>query len=289
MKKYLLLASLGFLAFTVQSQTHRNYDYHLFDLKTINPAFAGIEEKYSISFLSSGYELQGAPSNIFMAMDANIEQLNSGLGLVFENNHVGPLNFSNLIFNYNYHLNINKSSRLILGTGVKRAVTSFSLSIPSNPSDPVFISSENSINLDLDFGIAYILNDLSLGISVINLLNSEQISTGETLNNPRLIHNYIAYDFKINKSFELKPAVFISINELDNNYEFNLMSRIFQYLSLGFNVNYLGDRTDLALIAGINWNDNIELFSVLYSNQRFEGRLNDFSRFQMGVRVNITE
>jgi type IX secretion system PorP/SprF family membrane protein len=179
-KKYILLFAL-FVIGTVKSfaQQTIQLSQYLFNGLTINPAYAGYKDNWTVNASSrlQWAGVEGAPITNTLSVDGitDPEYKNVALGLLVTNDRLGPENNSSVYANYCYRLRLDNedSQRLCFGIGVGAILynidgTKFNTGTTSDPSISPTIQSK--LTPDFRAGIYYYSQSFYVGGSVLNLV-----------------------------------------------------------------------------------------------------------------------
>ena len=246
---FLLLGTGSFAQHNVYSSMFwKNYAY-------LNPATSGLEHKTHAAAL---YRNQWP--NITQPYQTGFINANmrlgetQGIGVNYTIDKWGFCRIQQFKGNYNYQINLAENSKLSLGVAGSYFTTH------CNENDET--NNEDGINLNVDFGIAYIWNNLLIHGSINNLIqeNPNSLNENNAINTPGKGFNVGAsYDFHLGKRFTLKPQF---LGQYSNGF-----TRINMNMLLSFKEKYcigasMTARNNYALIAGINFKKK---FRVTYS------------------------
>lgn len=179
-KKYILLIALSALG-TVDSfaQQTVQLSQYLFNGLTINPAYAGYKDNWTVNASSrlQWAGVDGAPITNTLSLDGitDPEYKNVALGLLITNDRLGPENNSSIYANYCYRLRLDNddSQRLCFGAGVGAILYSIDGSKFSAGAagDPTISSSvQSKVAPSFRAGVYYYSPSFYIGGSVLNLV-----------------------------------------------------------------------------------------------------------------------
>ena len=249
---------------SLNAQGMSEFELYQYDLKIINPAFAGLEKETNINaFLKQGNEYGRATSKMF-SYDGNISKLNSGIGLIYQQNKFGFYNDWNIKGLYNYQYDLGKDKSIVFGT----AIIYQSLSAPNNTGPLTTAQAFSSADyITWDLGMVYDSKTIFGGINIENL-SRQRISAGFEVS-PRFVHSVNAtLGYKIHNlgNFNLRPVLFFRKIHQQDYLDINISSE-FKNLIIG-GMRYSTQVKTLSFNGGINWKNRIRLIGLIYSNLR---------------------
>src|SRR5690606_7989379 len=117
MKKIYLLSICGLMSIGLFGQQHGLYSQYIFNLYTVNPAYAGERDALSaaISYRAQWVGFEGAPKTQNFSIHSPLPNNNMALGLFFQNEEIGARSIPSLMAAYSYKLKINRSSHISFG------------------------------------------------------------------------------------------------------------------------------------------------------------------------------
>jgi type IX secretion system PorP/SprF family membrane protein len=221
MNKVLLVKAFFILSFVIGSfsahgQQDPMYTQYIFNLQTVNPAYAGSWQTIGLTAMTrlQWIGMNGHPSTETFSFQSPLKRENVGVGLNFIHDEYGlekRLSLS-LDYSYNIHLTENTSLRL----GVKGGFTSFSNNLyeyqqyPDNIQDPLFQSTINNKFMP-NFGVGFYLSSLKyyLSLSAPRLLvNNYQTNINNYSTKAEVNHFYFARGllFDLSGMVKFKPT-----------------------------------------------------------------------------------
>lgn len=179
-KKYILLLLLLTWG-TIKSfaQQTLQLSQYLFNGLSVNPAYAGYKDNWTINASSrlQWAGVEGAPITNTLSVDGvtDPQYKNVAVGLLITNDRLGPENNSSIYANYSYRIRLNDedSQRLCFGVGVGAILynldgTKFNT---GKTTDPVISTAfQNKLTPDFRAGIYYYSSSFYVGASVLNLI-----------------------------------------------------------------------------------------------------------------------
>jgi type IX secretion system PorP/SprF family membrane protein len=241
MKKQLytamLLAGLSG-SVSVHAQQDAHFTQYMFNQMYFNPAATGIEQGFRGNLLYrnqwTGYQgldgPGGAPKNILFTGALPIMEANTGVGIVINNDQIGPLNDLNVSINGAYHYKIGPGK---LSAGLSIGLygrTMKDIYRPNNTSDPVYLDLKNAAGVaeivpDLGFGLYYSADKFFGGISSRHL--NEAKFEYETAKSQMSRHYYImgGYNIEVNPDIMVTPTFNLKSDSKQTQFELSAMAR----------------------------------------------------------------
>jgi type IX secretion system PorP/SprF family membrane protein len=217
MKKslYTFLA-LSFVLTNTQAQQLPLFSQYYYNPFIYNPGFTGQLENTQAYLIhrSQWKEMPGAPVTYALTVDGPVKSKAIGLGISLFNDQMDIFNRTGLYASYSYRINLSGDHYLIPGIsfGVIDNKIDFSKTNPKDINDPLlFGTNRRKITMDATFGMAYMWNDLKIGIAVPQLLGSKIRYLQDDINVYMRLRQHILfsaqYDVKINDDFTLMPNI----------------------------------------------------------------------------------
>jgi len=209
MKKYLiLLLIIG--SFKSLSQQQALFTQYMFNQLALNPAYAGIHEGVSASFLwrEQWVGFEGAPRTQTFSLHSPIGFRPISLGLMVLRDEIGLTTNNNINFSYAYRIRLGRS---IFSFGLQGGMNHFRADLnPDGIIDPS-LNSINEINPNFGSGLMWHSDKFYLGVSLPQLLNQKIDANNPESNSEIIRHYYIlgGYVFPIHENILLKPNFMI--------------------------------------------------------------------------------
>lgn len=253
-KKLSLLGLLLFAAFVSNAQQDPQFSYNMFNQLVTNPGFSGINQAICATAVhrTQWMGFEGHPVTTSFAMDAYLESITSGVGLIVLSDNIGFEKNVGIKGNYAYQLEVGDGT---LGIGIALGFNSKSLdgdwSSPASLedantnvyTDPAIPHSEKHGAFDMGFGAFYSANNLYGGLGINHVITSKY--SFEMEKPPFLARHYYltaGYNYQLpNPLFELRPSIFIKSDGVTNQYNLNMLMLYNKRFWGGLSYRFSGD------------------------------------------------
>ena len=209
MKKLLVITILFSLTWTVKGQQQVQFTQYMFNQLALNPAYAGIHEGISASFLlrEQWVGFEGAPSTQTLSVHSPLLFRPISLGALFVRDKIGITETNNANLMAAYRIKVGETLRLSMG--IQSNFTFYNADYNVNGSvDPTLANAANSL-FRFNFGTGVMLHSdkLYLGVSTPQFLNQEVDPNNPDARGEFVRHYYISggYVFPIAPHVLLKP------------------------------------------------------------------------------------
>lgn len=240
-----------------------------------NPAYAGLDHSLSVTgqIRSQWQGIADNPETQQLNLHAPVYFLQSGVGLLFENDVLGASEYLRLGLNYSYHLDLGNSV-LALGIGaeqVQRSLDGSRLRTPDGTYlDDVALDHADGILptgqvsgrvLNFSAGAYFTSEQFQAGVAVRNVAEPviDLETTGILL--PRQFFVFASYDYDLGSSFRVTPAVQLSMMAGSMQSQAGLMLHYNENLSAGASYRGYGSTSNdaIAVLLGVKLSENIRL------------------------------
>ncbi|MCG1036035.1 PorP/SprF family type IX secretion system membrane protein [Polaribacter sargassicola] len=203
-----------FLSKVMHAQQAPHYTQYLYNMQILNPAFVGSKSDLSISLLSrqQWIGIEGAPETTTFSIGGRTIA-GFGLGATFIKDKIGLTTSTNLNIDASYTVATSNYGRISFG--LKGGLTFFNNNLANaiTPDNEVYASTEGNFP-NIGFGGLFYNKNFFIGLSVPNLLKSNQFKTLDNLNNNNGISNtnyFITsgYVFNLSDNLKLKPSTMV--------------------------------------------------------------------------------
>jgi len=231
MKKivFLILLIFGFLSANFAQQLPQ-YSHFMFFNSGINPGNYGMEGQICANIISHDQWIgwDNAPKTRTLSLDMPLDLFGfgHGIGLFLESDILGFENNFTAKAGYSFHPNLPVGS---LGIGFNAGIYNKSFeeggwSFPDIDESDIFSNIKRKMILDVDLGIFYTLNNLSVGAAVKHL-NRGKLEFSETGDYQLKNHFVFNAGYRIplsNDLIDLTPSVLVKTDITTTQYDFNL-------------------------------------------------------------------
>lgn len=220
--RVLFVIGLGLMGFKSNAQQQAMFTQYMFNQLALNPAYAGIHEGISTSFLSRwqwvGFE--GAPQTQTFSIHSPIKYRQVALGAVLVHDKIGITESYGLNLDYAYRIALFNDTKLSFG--LQATLNQYKVDYTrSEGNDPV-LASQNVSEFNPNFGAGIMMHadHYYVGFSMPILFNNEvelaattDPNTGEIVRNyGDLVQHYFltgGYVFPLSRNLKLKPNVLL--------------------------------------------------------------------------------
>lgn len=212
MTKRILIAFLFCVGFgTVQAQQDPMFSQYMFNMLTVNPAYAGSRDVLSLTAMRrwQWVNIDGAPRTTTFSADMPIANERMGLGLIAYNDQLGVTKTNSAYLIYSYRIRMEKGT---LAFGMQAGFSNYRSDLTSlrttDVSDDNLGSNVNKMLPNVGAGIYYNTDRFYVGISTPKLLNNK-IGNDAVSNAIQKRHLFVmaGYVFHVSELFKLKPSV----------------------------------------------------------------------------------
>lgn len=246
----------------------------------INPAMSGFAESKQ-AFVQGRRDFlyfYGAPVTIAFGYNQKFEKMNSGLGISYLYDKIGPFKFQATQLNYNYQWTIKGDHNFSVGLAanlLQAELEGISITGANMPND-------NSLRLNA--GLAYRYRGLEVGLSVNNI-NRPSLPD---LRFKYLNHNYLyaRYELGLNKNIALFPSVLLRNQQKNYVTDFNLNALLLsKYLvGVGYRTRF-GNGSDLMFNASYVFKEKLSVGILI---EYFATRLNYGNTYEFTLAYKLT-
>lgn len=268
------------LSLSAFSQQEVQLTHFMFNQLSFNPGYAGVREAICSNILARqqwvGFtdgENKVFPQTNLFTIDAPINRINSGIGLMFMTDKLGYMEDMQVRLNYSYKFNIGMG-RMSVGAsaGFISKTIDFGQLIPIDPSDPILAKGvETDMLLDFAFGAYYSVTDMFyVGLSTSQLTEDDFQGT-------------IAVPYKLSRHYYLTGGYYYNMP----NPSWVLNPNILVKSDLGstqFDINVLGIYNN-KLWGGLSYRANDAVCVLLGGYPIDQGTLSDL---RIGYSYDVT-
>ena len=215
MKKVYLIILILFVAAPGFSQQLPQFTQYMYNTISINPAYAGSRDGFSITGLhrSQWADFEGAPTTQTLSVHSPLSNDKVGLGLSIINDNAGYENYTYAYGDFSYRLDLSEDVTLRLG--LKAGMSYYNLEDelfmePDVLDDPFFQDQLN--RWTPNFGLGFYLSSQNwyIGGSAPKLINNDNNEFSEYLALEQ-VHYYLTggYVFDLSDNVKLRPTTLL--------------------------------------------------------------------------------
>lgn len=211
-KKITAVGILLLLCWPLFAQQHAIYSQYIFNLYTVNPAYAGERDALSAaaSYRTQWVGFEGAPKTQSFSIHSPLTNNNMALGLYLQNDAIGARSTPSVMGTYAYKIKLNNISHLSFGLqgGFMNYQYHWEDLVYRQGLDPVSFETEgNKWIANFDFGMMYLTAKSYVGLSVLSINNAKTIKSLDSDAHLNTVYNFLAGKmFKISEDVFLKPS-----------------------------------------------------------------------------------
>ncbi|UXX79706.1 type IX secretion system membrane protein PorP/SprF [Reichenbachiella carrageenanivorans] len=211
-KIILITISLLSVHFGLRAQQQVMFTQYMFNQLAINPAYAGIHDGISTSFLARnqwvGFE--GAPKTQTFSIHSPIKYRSIALGAVLIRDEIGLTDQFGAYFSSAYRINFSNRSKLSFG--LQLSFNQYQVDYSENTNNDPNLANQNinDISPNAGAGVMWHSDRFYLGFSIPQLVSNSLNSIGEGSLDPdaKLVRHYFmsaGYVFDLSRNLKLKP------------------------------------------------------------------------------------
>lgn len=233
MKKNLLFTLIFGLGLHIsQAQQDPIYAQYINNPMTINPAYAGLNNRLnaSISYRNQWGGFEGNPTTFNFNSHVSLIENKVGAGLLVLQDQIGNTKNTEVQAAFSYKLPIDDNNTLSFGmqTGIINFRNNVSDLNVADPGDPAFMQNENVTKPNVGAGAILKSEKYLIGLSIPRLLNTVLDQGGQEFQlYDRHFYLFGAYVFYLNENIRFKPSTLLrgvsgSPMSLDLNFNVSL-------------------------------------------------------------------
>lgn len=230
---FLLVSHLG------HAQQDAQYTQYMYNMPSINPAYAGSMESLSITALyrSQWVGLEGAPKTQTLSLHSPVGYRGLGLGFGILNEQIGPTSETYFDVDLSYTIFTSREGRLAFGLkgsahllDIRFSQLSQDVGNPNGPDPLLQQDIENKFSPNIGAGVYYYNERFYAGVSVPRILETThfQSSNISTAKERMTLYLTSGYVFDLNDQLKFKPAALTKLTQgaplqldLSANFLFN--------------------------------------------------------------------
>jgi len=221
MKKYIYIIvtalAVSLTGYEASAQQDEQMSLYMYNPLYYNPAYAGSRNSLNISMLGrfQWVGFKGAPMTQWLSVHSPVKGQTLGLGAHLVNDRIGARRRTAAFFDISAGIRLNKKGhRLAFGLsgGVDITQYNFTDLNVTDPDDPYYGSTFNSVKPNFGAGIYYYGERFYLGVSSPRVLESvKELSSTEL----KLVRRHFfvtgGYVFRLNSVWDFKPSTLVKI------------------------------------------------------------------------------
>ena len=202
-----------FLINSIYAQQEAQYSQYMYNTISINPAYAGTRDVFSIMALhrSQWIGFEGAPTTSTFSINTPIPNTNLGIGVSAISDRIGPTEQNTFSADVSYTIRLNEKTKLSFGAKGSASFFSFDQYkvTPFQANDPKWKSMSSSLSPNFGVGLYLHANQYYLGVSIPNLMKSNFYNDNEIAMNSQRMNYYIigGYVFDVTDWIKFKPSI----------------------------------------------------------------------------------
>jgi type IX secretion system PorP/SprF family membrane protein len=227
----------GFAGYT---QSDAMYTHYMFNTQTVNPAYAGSRQAFTVTTLHRSQwasYFPGNPVTQSLTLHTPLRNEKIGLGLAFFNDKLGPERTTSLYADFAYTVQLSEASKLSFGLkgGVSMHAINFNDLTPDQQDDPAIRNNEQSLWLpNFGFGLYYSREKFYAGFSIPRLMEENFIDNsligGAKFALQRHYYFIAGTIFNLSEDVAMKPTTYVKMTvgapiELDLTTSFYFYDR----------------------------------------------------------------
>ena len=238
MRKKIYTFIIGSLiSFGAFAQQDAMYSQYMFNMLSVNPAYAGSRDVLSITALRrwQWVGVEGAPKTTTFTADLPVWHERIGLGISAINDQIGVTKTNSLYNSYSYRIRLSRGSTLAFG--LQAGFTNMRanlLSLKTTTSgDQVFMQNVNEWLPNFGAGIYYSTDKFYVGFASPHLINNTIIDGTESVQK----QHYFAmtgYVFHTSEVVALKPSILLKyVKGAPLEGDFNINAWFYDRIAVG--------------------------------------------------------
>lgn len=243
----LLLVCLPAFIGKVNAQTEAMYSQYMFNMMTVNPAYAGNRESLSANFLyrKQWVGLDGAPQTTAVSVDGALSNKRVGLGVQLYDDRIGAEKATGLKLSVSTRVRVSENG--ILSGGLTAGLMNYQVNLTAvpnrfTPSDPAFGQNLNKWQPSVGMGLFYATDRFYAGVSMPNVIRTrltelDMINSGIPKVNDQ--HYFVTAGFvtSLSEDVKLKPSVMMKVVS-GAPVQFDLNTNLWLKDMIGLGVSY---------------------------------------------------
>lgn len=216
-KKYILLTLLmAMVRISAVAQQDPVYSQYMFNMLSINPAYAGDREVLSVTgiYRSQWNRVEGGAQTQLFSADFSIRNKRIGIGMQVFNDDIAVLRNTGLYGMYSYRVHLNDGVLSFgLQTGFLKYNANYNNLLLYDYTDQAFMQNQNEIRVNFGAGVFFKTDRFYAGMSIPHLTGHGRVSvSGENRQIYEQVNHWFftsGYVFTLNPDLVLKPSILL--------------------------------------------------------------------------------
>lgn len=276
MIKRLLLLPIIFISTGLFAQQATQYSLQMFNEAGINPAYAGLDNSLVLTgiYRNQWQGLDQSPNQQNINIHMPVYRLSGGIGINVDNDRLGLERNLLATLDYNFHLPLNRSSKISFGIGAgffQKSLDGSDIRTPEgiystggiNHNDNLPLPERNiSITTPtFNAGVYYKSDALEIGLSSRNIQEPELIGDNFSTTLSRNYFLTASYNLDLSGNISLHPSILVKTDQTEWQSEISLLVKYDDNIFLGGSFRGYNSNTidAVALIAGLNISEKIKV------------------------------
>lgn len=223
---------------TVQAQQHSIYSQYIFNLYSVNPAYAGEREGLAtgLSYRAQWVGFDGAPTTGEFYAHSPLGNQNMAVGIQVRNDRIGARDNTSFMATYSYKVKVGENARLSFGlsAGMANHTYRWDKLEFAEGSDPLAAESEENVwSPTADFGVMFVSNNAYIGAAVIGVDGGKLLRSELSEARRERLFNFAAgVVIDLGEDFALKPSGLVKLSTDVLQFDAGLGARFFNALWL---------------------------------------------------------
>ena len=211
----LFLLSICSLGHRALAQQEAMYSQYMFNMLSVNPAYAGSRDVLSVTGLyrQNWIGIEGAPTTQTISADMPLNKERIGIGFQAFNDKVGETGSTGFYGNYAFRVKVSQSATLSLG--LQAGVTNYRANLLNvntgggAGSDPAFSVNINKFLPNFGTGIYFSTDKFYVGVSVPQLIKGKlnDFSRSDTARQQRHFFGMVGAVVRLSNALAIKPSI----------------------------------------------------------------------------------
>lgn len=202
-----------FIINSIYSQQEAQYSQYMYNTISINPAYAGTRDVFSMMALhrTQWIGFEGAPTTNTFSINTPIPNSNLGIGISAISDRIGPTEQNTFSADVSYTIRLNEKTKFSFGAKASASFFSFDQYkvTPFQANDPKWKTMSSALSPNFGVGLYLHTNQYYLGVSIPNLMETNFYNDNEIAMNSQRMNYYVigGYVFDLTDWIKFKPSI----------------------------------------------------------------------------------